>query len=59
VPRILHDNPCAKMALEAEVRSRFGLLRKVAVLAVCTAKHQEVLDPRLCARGCDLFESLP
>jgi hypothetical protein len=58
VPKILEDNPCANLALEAEVRSRFGLLRKVAVFAVCTAKHQEVDDPRLCGRGCHLFESL-
>jgi len=58
VPKILEDNPCANLALEAEVRSRFGLLRKVAVFAVCTAKHQEVDDPHLCGRGCHLFESL-
>jgi len=58
VPGILADNPCANLALEAEVKSRFGLLRKVAVFAVCTLKHQEVDDPRHCGRGCDLFESL-
>jgi hypothetical protein len=54
----MEDNPCANLALEAEVRSRFGLLRKVAVFAVCTPKHQEVDDPHLCGHGCHLFESL-
>jgi hypothetical protein len=58
VPKILEDNPCANLALEAEVRSRLGLLRKVAVFAVCTSKHQEVANPRQCGRRCDLFESL-
>ena len=58
VPKILEDNPCANLALQAEVKSRFGFLRKVAVFGVCAAKQQEVDDPRLCGRGCHLFESL-
>jgi hypothetical protein len=58
VPRILEDNPCANLALEAEVRSRFGLLRKIALFAVCTARHEEVRDPRHCRRECDLFQPL-
>jgi hypothetical protein len=58
VPKILQDNPCANLALEAEVKSRFGFVRKVAVFAVCAAKQQEVDDARLCGRGCHLFESL-
>lgn len=58
VPGILEDNPCANLALEAEVRSRFGLLREVVVFAVCTSKHQEVANPRQCGIGCDLFDSL-
>ena len=58
VPEILEQNPCTQLALEAEVRSRFGLFRRVAVLAVCTAKLQEIGDAKICRRRCEKFESL-
>jgi hypothetical protein len=58
VPEILELNPCAKLALEAEVRSRFGFLRRVAVFAVCAAKIEEISDPRTCREGCEHFERL-
>ena len=58
VPEILARNPCANLALEAEVKSRFRFLRKVSVFAVCTAKIEEIDDPRNCRRGCERFESL-
>lgn len=56
VPEILEQNPCTHLALEADVRSRFGLFRRVAVLAVCTAKLQEIGDPTSCRRRCEQFE---
>jgi hypothetical protein len=59
VPVILEHNPCANLALEAEVKVRLGLFRKVAVLAVCTAKLQEIDDPKSCGAGCPRFERLP
>jgi hypothetical protein len=58
VPQILESNPCANLALEAEVKSRFGFLRRVSVYAVCTAKMEEIRDPRNCRQGCERFESL-
>jgi hypothetical protein len=54
----MERNPCANLALEAAVRSRFGFLRKVAVFAVCTAKIEEIGDPRTCGEGCEEFERL-
>jgi len=58
VPEILERNPCANLALEAEVRSRFGFFRRVAVFAVCTEKTEEIGDPRTCREGCEEFERL-
>jgi hypothetical protein len=58
VPEILERNPCANLALEAEVKSRFGFWRKVQVFAVCTAKIEEISDPRTCRQGCEEFENL-
>jgi hypothetical protein len=58
VPVILEQNPCAQLALEGEVRSRFGLFHRVAVLAVCTARLQAIDDATTCGRSCEQFESL-
>ncbi len=58
VPAILEQNSCANLALEAEVRSRFGLFSRVALLAVCTARHEQIDDAATCRRGCEQFESL-
>ena len=58
VPEILRKNPCAHLALEAEVKSRFGLLRRVDVYAVCTSQMREISDPGACGRGCPDFKSL-
>jgi len=58
VPEIIERNPCANLALEAEVRSRFRLQRRVTVFAVCTAKIEEIGDPRTCTEGCEEFERL-
>jgi hypothetical protein len=58
VPRILEQNPCANLALEAGVKSRFGLFPRVAVLVVCTARLEEIDDAATCRRGCEQFESL-
>lgn len=58
VPQILRKNPCANLALEAEVKSRFGFLRRVDVYAVCTSQMREISDPEACGRGCPDFESL-
>jgi hypothetical protein len=58
VPQILESNPCANLALEAEVTSRFGFLRRISVFAVCTAKIEEIRDPNSCRLGCEQFESL-
>jgi hypothetical protein len=58
VPEILERNPCANLALEAEVKSRLGFLRRVAIFAVCTAKTEEIGDPRTCRQGCEEFERL-
>jgi hypothetical protein len=58
VPEILECNPCANLALEAEVKSRFGFQRRVAVFAVCTARIEEIGNPRTCGEGCEDFEGL-
>jgi hypothetical protein len=58
VPLILEDNPCANLALEGEVGSKFFVLRQVKVFAVCTAQMREIGDPRSCRRGCHMFEPL-
>ena len=58
VPEILVRNPCTNLALEAEVGSRFVLLRKITVFAVCTAELREITDPKSCRQGCHLFERL-
>ena len=58
VPGILERNPCANLALEAEVLARFGLFRRVAVFAVCTAKLQEIRDPKSCGQACTLYQRL-
>jgi hypothetical protein len=58
VPQILEGNPCANLALEGEVGSRFFILRQAKVFAVCTAQMKEVSDPRSCRQGCQLFERL-
>lgn len=58
VPETLERNPCANLALEGEVGSRFVLLRKITVFAVCTAGMREIADPKSCRQGCHLFERL-
>ena len=58
VPQILEDNPCANLALEGEVGSKFFVLRHVKVFAVCAAQMKEVGDPRSCRQGCQLAERL-
>jgi hypothetical protein len=49
VPAILQANACPNMILEAQVRRRFGLLRRVAVEAFCTLTKEEVTEPMV---GC-------
>jgi hypothetical protein len=49
VPAILRTNACPNMVLEARVRRRFGLLRRVAVEAFCTLTKEEVAEPMI---GC-------
>ena len=58
VPEILEQNPCTHLALEASVRSRFRLFRRVAVLAVCATRLLEIDDPKTCGLTCGQFESL-
>ncbi len=58
VPEILEHNPCASLALEAGVGSRFVLLHKITIFAVCTAEMREITDPKSCRQGCGFFESL-
>jgi hypothetical protein len=49
VPAILQANACPNMILEARVRRRFGLLRRVVVEAFCTLTKEEVAEPMV---GC-------
>jgi hypothetical protein len=49
VPAILRANACSNMILEARVKRRFGLLRRVAVQAFCTLTKEEVAEPMV---GC-------
>ncbi len=58
VPKILKHNPCANLALQAEVISRWGLFRRVKAFAVCTVKMEKIGDPMGCKQGCNHFESL-
>lgn len=58
VPEILGCNPCSNLALEAEVTSRWGFFRRVAVFAVCTVRMQPISDPRTCSEGCTQFKPL-
>ncbi|NIN64942.1 MAG: hypothetical protein GTO63_09620 [Anaerolineae bacterium] len=58
VPDILETNPCANLALEAEVASHWGLFRRVKVFAVCTVKLERIANPANCRRGCSQFEGL-
>lgn len=58
VPGIVQQNPCANLALEAEVKSRLGFLRRMEVYAVCTSPMREISDPKRCAEGCDDFQPL-
>jgi len=46
VPAIRRANACPNMVLEAQVSRRWlGLVRRVAVYAVCTEHHVEIEDP--------------
>ena len=58
VPEILEHNPCANLALEAEVTSRWRFFSKVSVFAVCTVKMEKILNPMRCGQGCTQFKSL-
>lgn len=58
VPEILERNPCANLALEAEVTSLWGFFRKVNVLAVCTVKLEKLANATRCRQGCSQFEGL-
>jgi hypothetical protein len=58
VADILERNPCANLALEAEVASQWGLFRRVKVFAVCTLKLQKIADPIDCRQGCSQFDGL-
>ena len=49
MPAILRANACPNMILEARVKRRFGLLRRVAVEAFCTLTKEEVAEPTV---GC-------
>ena len=49
MPAILRANACPNMILEARVKRRFGLLRRVAVKAFCTLTKEEVAEPMV---GC-------
>ena len=59
VPEILERNPCANLALEARVGSRWGLLPRMDILAVCTINLDRVADPVRCRQGCEHYRSLP
>ncbi len=59
VPRVLERNPCANLALEARVSSKWGLVSRVNILAVCTVKLEKVADPVACRRGCGQYHGLP
>lgn len=58
VPEILEGNPCANLALEAEVTSLWGFFRKVNVFAVCTVKLEKIANATRCRQGCSRFEGL-
>lgn len=58
VPEILQRNPCANLALEGKVTSRWGLFPRVRVFTVCTVKMEEVANPTACRTGCAAFETL-
>lgn len=58
VPEILERNPCANLALEAKVTSRWRLLPRVNVFAVCTVKMEKIGAPMTCRQGCSQFRSL-
>ncbi len=49
VPAILRANACPNMILEARVRRRFGLFRRVVVEAFCTLTKDKVAEPMV---GC-------
>ncbi len=55
VPRILQANRCPNMALEARVKRRFGLVRRMEVLAVCTLKQCEVKEPTVGCGECHRY----
>jgi hypothetical protein len=58
VPEILERNPCTNLALEAEAGSRWGLLSRLTVFAVCTVKMEKLADPMTCTKGCDRYDGL-
>lgn len=59
VPGILAHNPCAHLALEAEVRGRFlGLFPRVEIYAVCTSQLEEVKGPARCRQGCSRYRPI-
>jgi hypothetical protein len=58
VPEIMESNPCANLALEAAVSSRWRLFSKVSVFAVCTVKMEKIRDPMKCRQKCTQFKSL-
>lgn len=58
MPEILERNPCANLALEAEVSRRWGLFKGVKVFGVCTVKMEKVGDPMRCRQGCNQFKSM-
>ncbi len=58
VPKILEHNPCANLALEAEVRSRWRIFQTIDIFSVCTVKMEELSDPMTCRQGCAQFKSL-
>jgi hypothetical protein len=55
IPRILRANRCPNMALEARVKRRFGLLRRVEVLAVCTLQQCQVKEPMVGCGECHRY----
>ncbi len=57
VPRILEQNPCAHLALEAKVEKRWRLFPRVKVYAVCTTRLVELKNPIACRRGCQEYRS--
>jgi len=58
VPEIMESNPCANLALEAEVSSRWKLFSKISVFAVCAMKMEKIRDPRKCREGCTQFKTV-